>query len=145
MEAIAGTATGAIAHSAFIADSLDLPLSYVRTAKKEHGLQNLIEGEIIPNQRTIVVEDLVSTGSSSLKAVSALRESKCNILGMVAIFTYDFAGTIKRFGDAKCKLYTLSNYKALIKSALDSGAITTREHTLIEKWHENPEKWSDEH
>ena len=142
VEAIAGIATGAIAHSTLIADVLGLPLVYVRPAKKDHGLQNLIEGEVTPNMRTVVVEDLVSTGGSSLKAVEALRKSKCNVLGMIAIFTYNFTSTLRRFDDAKCRLYTLSNYKTLIGSILDSGIIKQQELKIIEQWHDNPGKWS---
>lgn len=142
VQAIAGIATGAIALSALIADSLNLPLVYVRPSKKDHGLGNLIEGEIIPDQRLVVVEDLVSTGGSSLKAVSALRDNQCNVLGMVAIFSYGFDTTVKRFDNAKCSLYTLSNYQALIKSALESGYIKQEEHRLIEQWHEDPENWN---
>jgi orotate phosphoribosyltransferase len=138
-QVIAGIATGAIALSALIADSLNLPLVYVRPTKKDHGLGNIIEGEIIPDQRVVVVEDLVSTGGSSLKAVNVLRENQCDILGMVAIFSYGFKSTVKRFNDAKCSLYTLSNYKALMKSALELGYIKQNEHILIERWHENPE------
>jgi len=141
VEAIAGIATGAIAHSAFIADSLDLPLLYVRSTQKNHGLQNLIEGEIIPNQRIVIVEDLVSTGGSSLKAASALSNSNFNILGMTAIFSYEFESTVKRFNEAKCKLYTLCGLKVLVESAIESGYIKPEELKLIELWHENPGNW----
>lgn len=142
VEAVAGIATGAIAHSSLIADSLNLPLLYVRSAKKEHGLQNLIEGEIIPGQRIVIVEDLISTGGSSLKALDALRNSKCNVLGMVAIFTYEFASAVKRFNDARCELHTLSNYQTLIKSALETGYVSKEDIKLIERWHEDPENWN---
>lgn len=141
VEAIAGIATGAIAHSALIAEALGLPLLYVRPAPKNHGLLNLIEGEVISNQRIVIVEDLVSTGGSSLKAVKALRDSNCNILGMIAIFSYEFASTIKRFKDARCKLYTLCNFKVLVESAMESGYIKPEEIKLLEQWHKNPEKW----
>ena len=141
VEAIAGIATGAIAHSALIADAIDLPLIYVRPAPKNHGLQNLIEGEVIPDQRIVIVEDLVSTGGSSLKAVNALRKSNCNILGMAAIFSYEFTSTIKRFNEAKCKLYTLSNFKVLVESAVGSGFIKPEEIKFLEQWHEDPQNW----
>ncbi len=139
--AIAGIATGAIAHSAFIADSLDLPLLYVRASQKEHGLRNVIEGEVVAGQRIVIVEDLVSTGGSSLKAADALRDNQCNVLGMVAIFSYEFASTLKRFKEAGCELYTLSNYKTLVETALESGYIRQEDLLIIEQWHEDPKDW----
>ena len=141
VEAIAGIATGAIAIGAIIADALNLPFLYVRSNQKDHGLQNLVEGEILPNQRIVIVEDLVSTGGSSLKAVKALQEINCDILGMIAIFTYKFKTTETRFNEAGCKLYTLCNYDSLIDRAIKTGYINSEEIELIRQWHENPENW----
>jgi orotate phosphoribosyltransferase len=141
VEAIAGIATGAIAIAAIIADTLDLPFLYVRSDIKDHGLHNLIEGEIVPNQRIVVVEDLVSTGGSSLKAVKALQEVDLNVLGMAAIFTYKFKTTESRFNEAGCNLFTLCNYDDLIDRAVKTGYINSGESDLIRQWHENPEIW----
>jgi orotate phosphoribosyltransferase len=141
VEAIAGIATGAIAMGAILADALNLPFVYVRPSQKNHGLQNLVEGEIVPNQRIVIAEDLVSTGGSSLKAVKALRDINCDVLGMIAIFTYNFKTTEKRFNEAGCKLYTLCNYNSLIDSAITIGYVNSEEIDLISKWHENPENW----
>jgi orotate phosphoribosyltransferase len=141
VEAIAGIATGAIALGAIIADALNLPFLYVRTSQKDHGLQNLIEGEVVPNQRVVIIEDLVSTGGSSLKAVKALRDINCNVLGMIAIFTYKFKITEDRFNEAGCKLYALCNYDSLIDRAVETGYINSGEIVFIRQWHENPENW----
>jgi len=141
VQAIAGIATGAIAIGAIVADALNLPFIYVRSNQKDHGLKNLIEGEVVENQNVVIVEDLVSTGGSSLKAVNALLDSKCNVLGMIAIFTYQFKTTADKFNEAGCKLYTLCNFKALIEMAVQTGYINTRDLGIIQKWHENPESW----
>jgi orotate phosphoribosyltransferase len=143
VEVIAGVATGAIAIGAIIADALSLPFLYVRSDQKDHGLQNLIEGEIVPNQRIVIVEDLVSTGGSSLKAVKALEDINCDVLGMIAIFTYNFKITETRFNEAGCKLYTLCNYDSLIDRAIETGYINSGEIDLIRQWHENPESWGN--
>jgi orotate phosphoribosyltransferase len=142
VEAIAGIATGAIAMGAILADTLNLPFLYIRSDKKDHGLQNLVEGEIVPNQRIVIVEDLVSTGGSSLRAVNALREINCEVLGMIAIFTYNFKTTEKRFKEAGCKLYTLCSYDNLIDRAMETGYINSEGIDLIRQWHENPENWN---
>ena len=141
VEAIAGIATGAIAIGAIVADELNLPFLYVRSNQKNHGLQNLIEGEIIPNQRIVVIEDLVSTGGSSLKAVNTLRSNNCNVLGLIAIFTYKFKATENRFNESGCKLYTLCNYITLVNQAKQTGYISSEELDLIKQWHKNPENW----
>ncbi len=143
VEAIAGIATGAIAIGAIIADALNLPFLYVRSDQKDHGLQNLIEGEIVPNQRIVIVEDLVSTGGSSLKAVKALEDINCDVLGMIAIFTYNFKITENRFNESGCKLYALCNYNSLIDKAIETGYINSEEIDLIRQWHENPESWGN--
>lgn len=113
-DAIAGVATGAIAMGALVADALGLPYVYVRSSPKDHGLENLIEGNLTPGQRVVVIEDLISTGGSSLKAVEAIRQAGCEVVGMAAIFTYGFPLAIKRFKDAGVELLTLSNYNAML-------------------------------
>jgi orotate phosphoribosyltransferase len=120
---IAGVATGGIPQGALVAEALSLPFVYVRTSKKDHGLTNLIEGRVEPGQKVVVVEDLISTGSSSLEAVRALKEAGCIITGMVAIFTYNLPVSIARFEEAGCPLITLSDYEILIEKALQTGYI----------------------
>ena len=122
-EVIAGVATGAIAHGVLTADKLDLPFIYVRSGAKEHGLGNQIEGYFEPRQKVVVIEDLISTGGSSLGAVKALRDAGCEVLGMLAIFTYEFEKAANGFASENCDLYTLSNYSTLIGTALNSGYI----------------------
>lgn len=140
-DVIAGVATGAIAQAALVADRLGLPMVYVRSSAKSHGLENLIEGMIEPGQKTIVIEDLVSTGGSSLKAVDALRKAGAEVLGMVAIFTYGFPVAEENFRQKDCILHTLSNYEYLLDSALESGAIKKEELVILKKWREDPQKW----
>ena len=115
VDAIAGVATGAIAQGALVADELGLPYVYVRSTPKDHGLENLIEGNLIPGQRVVVIEDLISTGGSSLKAVEAIRNAGCEVIGMAAIFTYRFPIAEERFKAANVKLTTLSNYDAVLE------------------------------
>jgi orotate phosphoribosyltransferase len=140
-EVIAGVATGAIAHGALVADKMELPFIYVRSASKTHGLENLIEGDVHPGQKVVVIEDLVSTGSSSLKAVAALRDSGCEVLGMLAIFTYEFPHSIRNFEEAGCKLYTLCNYTTLLEQALEVNYISERDLRLLTGWKNDPENW----
>jgi orotate phosphoribosyltransferase len=143
--AVAGVATGAIAIGAIVADAMDLPFLYVRSSQKDHGLGNLIEGEITENQNIVVIEDLVSTGGSSLRAVDALRERNCNVLGMVAIFTYQFETTEKRFKDAGCRLHALCNFGTMIDLAAKTGYIGKKELVSIQQWHEDPGSWTANH
>ncbi len=124
-EMIAGVATGAIAHGALVADKLGLPFIYVRSGAKEHGLGNQIEGYFEKGQKIVVIEDLISTGGSSLSAVNALREAGCEVLGMLAIFTYEFKKASDSFEAAGCILHTLSNYSVLIDTAVNSKYIGT--------------------
>jgi orotate phosphoribosyltransferase len=131
-EAIAGVATGGIAQGALVAEEFGLPFSYVRTEKKEHGLSNQIEGEVRQGQRIVVVEDLISTGGSSLGAVEALREAGCNIKGMVAIFTYNLSKAEKAFKDAACALITLTDYDHLVQKALEIGYITETDLKILQ-------------
>ncbi|MCK9421291.1 MAG: orotate phosphoribosyltransferase [Bacteroidales bacterium] len=131
-EAIAGVATGGIAQGALVAQELGLPFAYVRTSKKEHGLTNQIEGEIRDRQRVVVVEDLISTGGSSLGAVQALKEAGCQIKGMVAIFTYNLLKSEKAFIEADCTLITLTDYDHLIQKAVEIGYITDKDIRVLQ-------------
>jgi orotate phosphoribosyltransferase len=142
VEVIAGVATGAIAQGALVADKLELPFCYVRSAPKNHGLENLIEGNLKKGQKVVVVEDLISTGSSSLKAVSSVREAGANVLGMMGIFSYQFPVAIDNFKEAGVKLFTLSNYNILIDVAIEKRYIDEKWLNILKEWHENPEEWS---
>jgi orotate phosphoribosyltransferase len=144
VELIAGVATGAIAHGVLVAEILNLPFAYVRSTPKGHGMQNLIEGEVKENQRTVVIEDLVSTGNSSLKAVDALRQAKCNVLGMCAIFSYNFATAQSNFNEKKCPLFTLTDYNTLINLAADTGYIKKSDIDILAKWSQAPDKWDNQ-
>jgi len=140
-ELIAGVATGAIAHGALAADKMDLPFIYVRSGAKEHGLGNQIEGYYEKGQKVVVIEDLISTGGSSLSAVKALREAGCEVLGMVAIFTYEFKKASDGFASENCRLDTLSNYTALIETAVKTGYIVKTEVETLKKWRTDPSVW----
>lgn len=141
-DVVVGVATGAIAHGVLVAEYLGLPFAYVRSAPKSHGRQNQIEGAIEPGQFAVVVEDLVSTGMSSLAAVDALRAAEVNVSGMMAIFSYDFAVAKVNFQQAECDLYTLSDYPALLKLAQRNGFISSSEKKLLEAWRLAPSEWS---
>ena len=138
---IAGVATGAIAQGALVADLMNLPFVYVRPSAKGHGRQNLIEGRLSPGQKVVVVEDLISTGGSSLKAVEALREAGAEVLGMVAIFSYGFELAADNFRKAGVSLHTLTSYHMLIETALDSGAIQQDQVEMLQQWRKDPERW----
>ena len=138
---IAGVATGAIAHAALVASSLDLPMIYVRPEPKKHGLQNQIEGDVTPNQKAVVIEDLISTGGSSLAAVEALRNAGANVLGMVAIFTYGFDVAINNFSKAEVPLHTLASYEQLIEQATEMGLVHVNELETLRDWRANPGGW----
>jgi orotate phosphoribosyltransferase len=140
-DVIAGVATGAIAQGALVADVLEKPFCYIRSAPKDHGLTNLIEGNLQPGQKVVVIEDLISTGGSSLKAVEAVRNAGAEVVGMVAIFTYGFPTAINNFEKANVKLITLSNYNALIELALETGYIEAGQVEVLKKWREAPEVW----
>lgn len=140
-EGIVGVATGAIAHGMLVADVLGLPFLYVRSSAKDHGMQNLIEGDYKVGGRYVVVEDLISTGGSSLKAVEALRQAGCEVLGMVAIFTYNFQTATDKFASSSCSLDTLSHYEALIEQALASGYVETSDIEILRQWRLSPETW----
>ena len=141
VEIIAGVATGAIAHGMLVADRLNLPFVYVRATPKKHGLENLVEGDIKPGQKVVVIEDLISTGLSSLSAVEALRSAGCEVLGMFAIFTYEFALASENFKKAKVKLDTLTSYRELIKVAIDKGFVNKEHLELLNSWRNDPENW----
>ena len=139
--AIAGVATGAIPQGALVAEELQLPFVYVRSKPKDHGLENLIEGELSPGMKVVVVEDLVSTGGSSLKAVEALRQD-CEVVGMVAAFTYDFPIAEEAFKKAQVKLITLTNYQAVVQSALETGYINNTHIPILNQWRRDPANWN---
>ena len=141
-DVIAGVATGAIAHGVLVAEILDIPFVYVRASSKKHGLTNMIEGVLKPKQTVVVIEDLVSTGGSSLKAVEALREADANVLGMLAIFSYGFKVAEDNFLNANCTLKTLTNYHTLIEIAASTQYIENNEIETLEKWRENPGNWN---
>ena len=140
-DAIAGVATGAIAQGALVADALCLPFVYVRSKPKDHGLENLIEGELKPGMKVVVVEDLISTGGSSLKAVEAIRNNGCEVVGMVASYTYGFPVAEKAFKDAGVRLITLTNYEAVVKVALETGYIQDDEVSMLHEWRKGPAHW----
>ena len=141
VDAIAGVATGAIPQGALVADALHKPFVYVRSKPKDHGLENLIEGELKPGMKVVVIEDLISTGGSSLKAVEAIRNNGCEVIGMVASYTYGFDVAKKAFDEAKVKLITLTNYEAVLDVALKTGYITEDQIPVLNEWRANPSKW----
>tara|TARA_B100000459_G_C8576545_1_gene201256 strand:- start:47 stop:691 length:645 start_codon:yes stop_codon:yes gene_type:complete len=141
-DVIVGVATGAIAQGALVAEELGVPFAYVRASAKEHGLGNLIEGKVDSGQRVVVIEDLISTGGSSLKAVEALKEIGANVLGMAAIFTYNFKISFNRLKEANCELITLSDYDSLVKQAVESSYISESDVTLIKDWRLDPSSWT---
>jgi len=141
VDVIAGVATGAIAHGMLVADRLNLPFIYVRSAPKKHGLENLVEGNVKAGQKVVVVEDLISTGLSSLNAVEALRKAGCEVLGMVAIFTYDFNHASENFKQSNVMLETLTSYTELIEIAIEQGFVKKDHLELLKSWRNDPENW----
>lgn len=142
VDIIAGVATGAIAHGALVAEYMEKPFIYVRSAPKGHGLANQIEGSFKAGQKVVVIEDLISTGGSSLSAVEALRSAGCQVVGMVAIFSYGFEIAKKAFQEAGVELFTLSNYETLIKTAVKDGYIKDDEMKTLLEWRQAPDKWN---
>ena len=140
--AVAGVATGAIPQGALVADELNLPFVYVRSKPKDHGLENLIEGELEPGAKVVVVEDLISTGGSSLKAVEALRAAGYEVVGMVASYTYGFPVAEQAFADARVKLITLTNYEAVVTEALRTGYISEDQVPMLHEWRKDPAHWN---
>ena len=141
-DVIAGVATGAIAHGVLVAQELGLPFIYVRSSTKDHGRQNLVEGKIDSGQSVVVIEDLISSGKSSLAAVDALKSTGCNVKGMAAIFTYGFDKAKENFENHECQLFTLGDYNTLIEQALDTKYINESDLILLKQWRSNPEKWN---
>jgi len=144
VEVIAGVATGAIAQGALVADALGLPFVYVRPTPKDHGLENMIEGDLRPKQKVVVIEDLISTGGSSLKAVEAIRNDGSIVLGMMAIFTYGFPLAEQKFKSAKVKLTTLCSYDAVLSEALATDYINSDDIETLQEWRQNPSTWKRE-
>ena len=140
-EAVAGVATGAIAQGALVADALHLPFIYVRSKPKDNGMENLIEGELQPGTKVVVVEDLISTGGSSLKAVEAIRKYGCEVVGMVASYTYGFQTAKDAFEQANVQLVTLTDYEHVVAQALETGYITEADVTLLHEWRKDPANW----
>jgi len=140
-DVIAGVATGGIAIGALVAQEMGLPFVYVRSEAKAHGLGNVVEGVVESGQSIVVIEDLISTGKSSLKAVEALRKEKCSVKGLVSVFTYGFDTANEAFAKAKCKAVSLCNYDVLVKQALKSKYITEKDLDSLENWRKNPAEW----
>lgn len=141
VDVIAGVATGAIANGALVAEQLGKPFVYIRSSSKGHGMQNKIEGVIESGQSVVVIEDLVSTGGSSLKAVEALRAAGCNVKALIAIFTYGFDVSENAFADANCPLITLTDYEVMIEQAVESGYVTEEDVTSLKEWRKSPDTW----
>lgn len=141
-DVIAGVATGAIGIGVLVAEYLGLPFVYVRPEAKSHGRQNQIEGFIESGQNVVVVEDLISTGNSSLNAVKALKEAGVHVKGMVAIFSYGFEVAATNFKEENVTLHTLSNYESLLEQALDTKYITSKEQDILSAWNANPSEWN---
>ena len=141
-DVIAGVATGAIGIGALVAEELGLPFVYVRPEPKKHGRKNQIEGHLEKGQNVVVVEDLISTGKSSLAAVDALKSAGATVKGMVAIFSYGFEVSKKNFDENKLDLYTLSNYENLLEQAMDTNFINEKESNMLSEWNANPSEWS---
>ena len=140
-DVVAGVATGAIAQGALVVDALQLPFVYVRSKPKDHGLENLIEGDLKAGQKVVVIEDLISTGGSSLKAVEAIRKAGCEVVGMVAAYTYGFAVAEEAFKAADVKLVTLTDYEHVVQKAVETGYIAKEDVVLLNEWRLNPAEW----
>lgn len=142
-DCIAGVATAAIAQGALVAEAMGLPFVYVRSSPKDHGRENLIEGEISNGQSVVVIEDLISTGKSSLKAVEALREAGCKVKGMISVFTYGFPLADANFEKENCQNISLCDYETLLEKALEAKYITNNDLDTLRKWREAPELWGN--
>lgn len=143
VEMISGVATAGIPQGVLVAQELGLPFSYVRSSNKDHGRQNQIEGEIVSGQRVVVIEDLISTGKSSLKAVEALREAGCNVVGLVSIFAYGFKEAEENFKEAKCEVISLCDYDTLIEVAAKFNYIHQDDIEMLRNWKQNPSEWGE--
>lgn len=144
VEAIAGVATAGISQGALVADLLGLPFLYVRSKPKGHGMENLVEGRVVKDQRVVVIEDLISTGGSALKAAEGLRTNGMQVLGMVAIFTYGLEASIQNFRHANIELHSLSNYQVLIEEAVKQNYVSSDKLESLRSWREMPDKWKPE-
>ena len=138
---ISGVATAGIPQGVLVAQELGVPFTYVRASAKGHGRQNLIEGEVVDGQRVVVIEDLVSTGKSSLQAIRALRDVGCNVVGLVSIFSYGLEEAEENFKEAKCRMISLSNFDALLNVAVSDHYITDAEKRILEDWRRDPKNW----
>lgn len=142
VEVIAGTSTAGIPHAAWVAERMDLPMVYIRDKAKGHGKQNKIEGKLAEGQRVVVIEDLISTGGSSLNAAAAVKEAAGEVLGICAIFTYEFEKATKAFSDENLSLFCLSDYSSLIQTALSKKIIEEQDVEKLQQWRLNPESYS---
>lgn len=145
VDVIAGVATAGIPQGVLVAQELGLPFIYVRSSKKEHGLSNQIEGELREGQKVVVVEDLISTGKSSLNAVETLRKAGGIVRGMAAIFTYGLPIADKNFKEANCPLFALSNYDIMIRKAIEKEYISDKDKDSLLEWKKDPQAWSNTH
>lgn len=141
VDMISGVATAGIPQGALVAQELGVPFTYVRSSAKGHGRQNLIEGEVVDGQRVVVIEDLVSTGKSSLQAIQALRDAGCNVVGLVSIFSYGLEEAEENFKEAKCRFISLSNFDALLDFAVSDNYITDSDKRILEDWRRDPKGW----
>jgi len=143
VELIAGTATAGIPHAAWVSDLLGLPMCYVRSNPKGHGKKNQIEGPFLPEQQVVVIEDLISTGKSSIQAAKILKEADCQVLGIASIFTYELIEAEEACREADVPYYSLSNFSTLIDTAVKKGYLTVDNVTFVKKWRENPKVWGN--
>jgi orotate phosphoribosyltransferase len=141
VDMISGVATAGIPQGVLVAQELGVPFTYVRPTAKGHGRQNLIEGEVVDGQRVVVIEDLVSTGKSSLQAIQALRDAGCNVVGLVSIFSYGLEEAEENFKEAKCRFISLSNFEALLDFAVSDNYITDADKRILEDWRRDPKNW----
>jgi orotate phosphoribosyltransferase len=141
VDMISGVATAGIPQGVLVAQELGVPFTYVRPTAKGHGRQNLIEGEVVDGQRVVVIEDLVSTGKSSLQAIQALRDAGCNVVGLVCIFNYGLEEAEENFKEAKCRIISLSNFEALLDFAVSDNYITDTDKRILEDWRRDPKNW----
>lgn len=141
-EVVAGVATGGIPLGALVADAVGLPFIYIRSQAKDHGMRNLIEGRLKENSKVVIIEDLISTGGSSLKAVNAVREANSEVIGMIASYTYGFPVAEQAFQDAKVELHTLTDYQHVIDKAVATGYIEEADINLLDQWRKEPENWN---
>lgn len=145
VDIIIGVATAGIPHGALLADCLDLPFAYVRSKSKGHGRQNIIEGQVKEGMNAIVVEDLISTGGSCLKAVDVLREINVNVVNVFSIFTYNLDEATENFSAAKCSYLSLTNYPSLLETAKSDGTISDEDYVILKEWYKSPQSWSQEY